>query len=119
MTAPAHGTDRKLTKDEIDDLRNRVTAFMDSDVYPNEGFFHEHNPRRNPAGIAKMKELQAKTKAMGMWAPHLPAEAGGMGKEAGRAIVHGMPSADWKALHHTPATSEQLARMEESMAKNP
>ena len=47
------------------------------------------------------------------------AEAGGMGKEAGRAIVHGMPSADWKALHHTPATPEQLARMEESMAKNP
>jgi len=79
MTAPAHGTDRKLTQDEIDDLRNRVTEFMKSDVYPNEGFFHEHNPRRNPAGIAKMKELQAKTKAMGMWAPHLPAEAGGMG----------------------------------------
>ena len=26
-----------------------------------------------------MKELQAKTKAMGMWAPHLPSEAGGMG----------------------------------------
>ena len=79
MTAPAHGTDRKLSKDEIDDLRNRVKAFMESDVYPNEGFFHEHNPRRNPEGVAKMKELQAKTKAMGMWAPHLPAEAGGMG----------------------------------------
>ena len=47
------------------------------------------------------------------------AEAGDMDKEAGRAIVHGMPSADWKALHRTPATSEQRARMEESMAKNP
>lgn len=47
------------------------------------------------------------------------AEAGGIDKEAGRAIVHGMPTADWKALHHTPATPEQLARMEESMAKNP
>ena len=47
------------------------------------------------------------------------AEAGGLDKDTGRAIVHGMPTAAWKALHHTPATPEQLARMEESMAKNP
>ena len=47
------------------------------------------------------------------------AEAADMDKEAGRAIVHGMPTAEWKALHHTAATPEQLARMEESMAKNP
>jgi len=47
------------------------------------------------------------------------AEAGGIDKEAGRAIVHGMPTAEWKAFHHTAATPEQLARMEESMAKNP
>ncbi len=47
------------------------------------------------------------------------AEAGDMDKEAGRTIVHGMPTAEWKARHHTPATPEQLARMEESMAKNP
>jgi len=47
------------------------------------------------------------------------AEAGDMEKEAGRTIVHGMPTAEWKALHHTAATPEQLARMEASMAKNP
>jgi len=47
------------------------------------------------------------------------AEAGDVDKETGRAIVHGMPTATWKALHHTVATPEQLARMEESMAKNP
>jgi hypothetical protein len=47
------------------------------------------------------------------------AEAGGIDKEAGRAIVHGMPTADWKARFHNAATPEQLARMEESMAKNP
>ena len=47
------------------------------------------------------------------------AEAGGIDKEDGRAIVHGMPTADWKALHRTAATPEQLRRMEESMAKNP
>lgn len=47
------------------------------------------------------------------------AEAGNLDKETGRAIVYGMPTADWKALHKTPASPEQLARMEESMAKNP
>ena len=47
------------------------------------------------------------------------AEAGDMDKESGRAIVHGIPTKEWKALHHTAATPEQLAKMEESMAKNP
>lgn len=47
------------------------------------------------------------------------AEAGSMDKETGRAIVHGMPTSEWKARHHVAATAEQLARMEESMAKNP
>ncbi len=47
------------------------------------------------------------------------AEAGAMDKETGRAIVHGMPTGTWKAIHHTAASPEQLARMEESMAKNP
>jgi alkylation response protein AidB-like acyl-CoA dehydrogenase len=81
MTAPsqAHGPDRKLTEEEISELRERVKAFMAEHVYPNEPFFHEHHPRRSSEGVAKMKELQAKTKAMGMWAPHLPSAAGGMG----------------------------------------
>jgi hypothetical protein len=47
------------------------------------------------------------------------AEAAGMDKESGRAIVHGMPTAEWKARFHTPATEDQLRRMQESMAKNP
>ena len=47
------------------------------------------------------------------------AEAGDMDRESGRAIVHGMPTADWKSRFHVAATPEQLARMEESMAKNP
>ncbi|MBL8649563.1 MAG: DUF1244 domain-containing protein [Sphingopyxis sp.] len=47
------------------------------------------------------------------------AEAGGLGKEEGRAIVHGMPTQEWKARYQTAATPEQLQRMEESMAKNP
>jgi hypothetical protein len=39
-------------------------------------------------------------------------------KEAARAVIHGMPSAEWKATRQTPATEEQLARMEASIAKN-
>ena len=47
------------------------------------------------------------------------AEAGDIDKETGRAIVHGMPTAEWKTRFHVAATPEQLRRMEESMAKNP
>src|SRR3546814_1637300 len=46
------------------------------------------------------------------------AEAGDMDKEAGRAIVHGMPTATWKERHRVAATDEQIPRMEESMAQN-
>lgn len=47
------------------------------------------------------------------------AEAGGMNKDAGRAVIYAMPYADWKTANQSAATPEQLARMEESMAKNP
>jgi len=46
------------------------------------------------------------------------AEAGDMSKDAGRALVYGMPYADWKAQHQMEATPEQLARMAESMKRN-
>lgn len=46
------------------------------------------------------------------------ASAGALDKEAGRALVYGMPYAEWKASHQTAATPEQLRRMEESVAKN-
>lgn len=39
-------------------------------------------------------------------------------KEAARALVHGMPSAEWKARFQSPATPEQLATMAVSVAKN-
>ena len=39
-------------------------------------------------------------------------------KDVAREVVHGMSAADWKASQ-PPATPEQLARMEESLAKNP
>ena len=60
---------------EIKELRRKTTDFMEEQVYPNESIFHEGGAQAEEL----MKELQAKTKAMGMWAPHLPAEADGMG----------------------------------------
>ncbi len=38
-------------------------------------------------------------------------------KDAARAVVHGMSAADWKASQPA-ATPKQLARMEQSLAKN-
>lgn len=39
-------------------------------------------------------------------------------KATARELIHGMPMEEWKATRQTPATDEQLARMEESLKKN-
>lgn len=39
-------------------------------------------------------------------------------KAAARELIHGMPQEEWKATRQTPATQEQLARMQTSVAKN-
>ena len=39
-------------------------------------------------------------------------------KAAARELIHGMPMEEWKQTRQTPATNEQLARMEASVAKN-
>lgn len=46
------------------------------------------------------------------------ASDGALDKSAGREIVYGMPYAEWKARHQTEATPEQIARMNESVARN-
>jgi alkylation response protein AidB-like acyl-CoA dehydrogenase len=61
---------------EIREMRANVSRFMKEHIYPNEEFV-EHAPEGEARSF--MKDLQSKTKAMGYWAPHLPAEAGGMG----------------------------------------
>ncbi len=46
-------------------------------------------------------------------------EAGApLDKAAARAVIHGMPAAEWKARFQTEATPEQLARMEASLQRN-
>jgi uncharacterized protein len=39
-------------------------------------------------------------------------------KDSARALIHGMPMAEWKARHQTEATPEQVAAMEASVARN-
>ena len=42
----------------------------------------------------------------------------GMGDAEARALIHGMPAEEWKTKYQTPATPEQMARMDESMKRN-
>jgi hypothetical protein len=42
----------------------------------------------------------------------------GFDKAAAREVIHGMPADEWKTRFQAPATQEQLARMEASMARN-
>ncbi|MEL7730908.1 DUF1244 domain-containing protein [Citromicrobium bathyomarinum] len=39
-------------------------------------------------------------------------------KLTARELIHGMPQDEWKATRQTPATQEQLDRMEASLARN-
>lgn len=46
------------------------------------------------------------------------ASEGALTKDQAREAVYGMPQSEWKARHQGPASPEQLARMEESVALN-
>ncbi|MCH7485214.1 MAG: acyl-CoA dehydrogenase family protein [Chloroflexi bacterium] len=61
---------------EIKKLRADVRAFMDEFIYPNEEVIEDAG---DDQAADLIKDLQARTKKMGYWAPHLPKEAGGMG----------------------------------------
>ncbi|MDZ7728382.1 MAG: acyl-CoA dehydrogenase family protein [Dehalococcoidia bacterium] len=79
MTAAEQGGASVLGMDEATVRRREyVKKFLEEHIYPNERLFGglEHN---DPEAEAKMKELQQITKKDGYWAPHLVAEAGGMG----------------------------------------
>ena len=62
-------------------LRERLQAFMESDVYPNEHVYHEQ-VRSGPTPWAQpriMDELQAKARAQGLWNLFLPEPEWGAG----------------------------------------
>ena len=57
----------------IQELRGRYRAFMAEHVYPNERTLQS-------ADADLIRSLQAKAKEQGLWAPHMPPEAGGTGQ---------------------------------------
>lgn len=44
------------------------------------------------------------------------ASEGALTRDQAREAIYGMTQAEWKARHQTPATPEQLAKMDESLA---
>jgi acyl-CoA dehydrogenase len=84
-------TDLRPT-DETIELRARYRSFMEEHVYPNEGALFAENEESD----ALIERLRARARAEGLWAPHLPPEAGGssgsflvyahLNEEIGRSI---------------------------------
>jgi alkylation response protein AidB-like acyl-CoA dehydrogenase len=58
--------------EQIADLRARYRAFMEAHVYPNEVALLADDEET-------IESLRARARAEGLWAPHLPPEAGGTG----------------------------------------
>jgi alkylation response protein AidB-like acyl-CoA dehydrogenase len=60
---------------EIKEQRRKVKTFLDEHIIPNEPVLSQHDDE----ATALMKDLQARVKAMGMWALFIGPEAGGSG----------------------------------------
>jgi acyl-CoA dehydrogenase len=105
--------------EEIQELRERYRAFMEQHVYPNE-----RELQSDDADL--IRSLRAKAKEDGLWAPHVPPEAGGTGQgflayahlneEIGRStyaqLVFGCqaPDAGNAEILHLFGTEEQKER---------
>jgi acyl-CoA dehydrogenase len=59
--------------EEIQELRERYRAFMEQHVYPNERELHSDD-------ADLIRSLRSKAREDGLWAPHVPPEAGGTGQ---------------------------------------
>ena len=60
----------------MEELRSTYRAFVEAHVYPNEAAL----ALEDDGAVALVTELRARAKAEGLWAPHLPPEAGGTGR---------------------------------------
>ena len=70
---------------ELEAIRQRISDFMEQQIYPNEGLIVEDEG----LPVELERELQAKVKSEGLWAPNLPREWGGIGIGfIGQALVN-------------------------------
>jgi acyl-CoA dehydrogenase len=104
---------------EVEELRGRYRAFMEEHVYPNERGLQADD-------LELIRSLQARAREQGLWAPHVPPEAGGTGQgflayaflneEIGRSsyaqLVFGCqaPDAGNAEILHLFGTEEQKER---------
>jgi alkylation response protein AidB-like acyl-CoA dehydrogenase len=104
------------------ETRARYRAFMEQHVYPNEAAIG----REDDAAMAVLDDLRARARDEGLWAPHVPPEAGGTGlgflyyaclnEEIGRStyaqLVFGCqaPDAGNAEILHLFGTDEQKER---------
>jgi acyl-CoA dehydrogenase len=70
------GVTELAATEEFAELREAYRAFMDAHVYAAESAL----AREDEAADALIAELRSRAKAEGLWAPHLPPEAGGTGR---------------------------------------
>jgi len=107
---------------EYVEARGRYRAFMDEHIYPNEAAIE----REDDDALALLAELREKAREAGLWAPHVPPEAGGTGlgflyyaclnEEIGRSayaqLVFGCqaPDAGNAEILHLFGTDEQKER---------
>jgi alkylation response protein AidB-like acyl-CoA dehydrogenase len=61
--------------EQVREVRDRARVFMDEHVYPNE----QRLAREDGEAEALLKDLRARAKAAGLWAPFIGPEAGGTG----------------------------------------
>ncbi|HZC29922.1 MAG TPA: acyl-CoA dehydrogenase family protein [Gaiellaceae bacterium] len=116
-----------VTPELFAERRERVRAFMEEHVYPNEpALFAEDD-----AADGLVRELQQEAKDAGLWAPHLPHEAGGSGngfleyaylnEEIGRSFIAQLilgcqaPDAGNGEILHLYGTPEQRQRFLEPL----
>jgi acyl-CoA dehydrogenase len=113
--------------DAIAERREQVRAFMEEHVYPNEQVLF----REDEQADALIRDLQGKAKEAGLWAPHLPPEAGGSGsgfieyaylnEEIGRSFIAQLlfgcqaPDAGNGEILHLFGTDEQKQRFLEPL----
>jgi acyl-CoA dehydrogenase len=108
--------------DLVAERRERVRSFMEDHIYPNEPALF----REDETADALIGDLQQEAKEAGLWAPHLPPEAGGSGsgfieyaylnEEIGRSFIAQLvfgcqaPDAGNGEILHLYGTDEQKER---------